>query len=1249
MSLPNKKVKKIKVPASEDSYEIIPERLGKNGYAAELPTLTEDSQITLDNNIKWVLANNMYSSESTYGVGAIVYYDKYIYECITAVTTPEDFDYTKWNAVSLQTLIDRKQPLITDSNKLWSDYVTDEGATNKFTTEAEKTKLAGIAEGAEVNVQSDWNVTDSSSDAYIQHKPTLGTAAAKDFTTSVTQNSANLVTSGAVWTAIDNLPEPMVFKGTLGTGGTITSLPAASASNEGFTYKVITAGTYASQSAKVGDVFVSNGSSWVLIPAGDTDSDTWRNIKVNGTQLLGTGISTGAVNFKNGSNVTITGSGNDITISADDAASTTHTHKYTPSGSVSLGSNTTASGGVAYVASVSGTSASGSGTTKYLHKTTTNAAPNAHTHTVTVSGTTGANSGTAVSAVTGVAADGTATVNKNAIKAVELSASATSTDGPAYVQSVTHTAASLTGTKTFNTNAIKSVSLSASETSTDGPKYIQDVTHTAASLTGTKTFNTDAIKGVTLSASETSTDGPTYVESVTHTAASLTGTKTFNTDAIKAVELSASTTSTDGPTYVQSISGGSAVTKTTKYMKFTPGTTPASSASPEYTSTNTGNNSGTKVVALTAINGGSGKLESYDAATSGTKKVSDGTRIPYVAAQGTITGASYTPAGSVSLTNGTAPSMGAATTKYLSAAPSHTSTTSGNNSGTKVVAVTGYPDFSGGSLTGTKTFVTGVSGGSGSLTSNDTSTDGIKYISEASHTAASLGTASTGTVSISGGDGNLEAYDAATSGTKKSTDGSRIPFITSASHTAASLGTASTGTVGISGGSGSLSSNDTSTDGIKYVQDVSFSNGVLTLNYKYLHHSHTAASLTGTKTFVTGYPNFSGGSATHTTWYLDHTQNTPSLGGTKTFVTGYPNFSGGSASHTTKYLHHTHNAASASGTGTVGFTAASLGTPTTGDAAPHTHTHSYDKTTGVTLTANDATATGRITYVQAQGTFSAGTTPKASASFSGTAATITPTLGAATTYYLEHSHTGASAKTTGDAAPHTHTHAYDKTTSISLTAGTAPSMNFDTGTNTDTPYISSISGGSAVSATTRYMKVGTTAASTGTVGINGGSITPVTKYMKAETTAASTGTVGISGGSISKTTRYMKATTTAADTGTVGISGGSIDATTKYMKVSTTAADTETVLTGVKASGTANVAPSGHTHSYGSSTPLTTSANSGSAVAAITGLAGNTTEDTGDIEYLQDYTVSGGTVSGTTKYFHPSFSGTEGNTGTPED
>ena len=44
---------------------------------------------------------------------------------------------------------------------------------NTVFTPSEKTKLSGIASGAEVNVQADWNETNSSSDAYIKNKPTI--------------------------------------------------------------------------------------------------------------------------------------------------------------------------------------------------------------------------------------------------------------------------------------------------------------------------------------------------------------------------------------------------------------------------------------------------------------------------------------------------------------------------------------------------------------------------------------------------------------------------------------------------------------------------------------------------------------------------------------------------------------------------------------------------------------------------------------------------------------------------------------------------------------------------------------------------------------------------------------------------------------------------------------------------------------------------------------------------------------------
>jgi hypothetical protein len=60
-----------------------------------------------------------------------------------------------------------------------------EGATNKILTGTERTKLSGIATGAEVNVNADW--ASGAGDSQILNKPTLGTAAAHadtDFATA---------------------------------------------------------------------------------------------------------------------------------------------------------------------------------------------------------------------------------------------------------------------------------------------------------------------------------------------------------------------------------------------------------------------------------------------------------------------------------------------------------------------------------------------------------------------------------------------------------------------------------------------------------------------------------------------------------------------------------------------------------------------------------------------------------------------------------------------------------------------------------------------------------------------------------------------------------------------------------------------------------------------------------------------------------------------------------------------------------
>lgn len=91
---------------------------------------------------------------------------------------------------------------------------------------------------------------------------------------------------------VDNLPKPMVYKGTLGTGGTITALPVDGSADIGDTYKVITAGTYAGTAADVGDVFICqtktlSANTWDLIPSGDEPAQTASEVDyANGTSGL---------------------------------------------------------------------------------------------------------------------------------------------------------------------------------------------------------------------------------------------------------------------------------------------------------------------------------------------------------------------------------------------------------------------------------------------------------------------------------------------------------------------------------------------------------------------------------------------------------------------------------------------------------------------------------------------------------------------------------------------------------------------------------------------------------------------------------------------------------------------------------------------------------------------------------------------------------------------------------------------------
>ncbi len=88
------------------------------------------------------------------------------------------------------------------------DKVAGKGlSANDFTT-AEKNKLSGIAADAEANVQSDWNVSDVTSDAFIKNKPTIPTK-----TSQLTNDSGYKTTDNDTWKQNTKISEGYVPAG----------------------------------------------------------------------------------------------------------------------------------------------------------------------------------------------------------------------------------------------------------------------------------------------------------------------------------------------------------------------------------------------------------------------------------------------------------------------------------------------------------------------------------------------------------------------------------------------------------------------------------------------------------------------------------------------------------------------------------------------------------------------------------------------------------------------------------------------------------------------------------------------------------------------------------------------------------------------------------------------------------------------------------------------------------------------------
>ena len=127
------------------------------------------------------------------------------------------------------------------------DKVTGKGLSTNDYTDAEKTKLAGIAAGAEVNVQSDWAQSDDEEDDFIKNKPQVDVESISDTTpylyrkspaigTRVMENAlvgASVVKNQLVGNG--NFADTSVwnvFNGTLTVSGNIGTFSSSSSENK---------------------------------------------------------------------------------------------------------------------------------------------------------------------------------------------------------------------------------------------------------------------------------------------------------------------------------------------------------------------------------------------------------------------------------------------------------------------------------------------------------------------------------------------------------------------------------------------------------------------------------------------------------------------------------------------------------------------------------------------------------------------------------------------------------------------------------------------------------------------------------------------------------------------------------------------------------------------------------------------------------------------------------------------------------
>ena len=642
--------------------------------------------------------------------------------------------------------------------------------------------------------------------------------------------------------------------------------------------------------------------------------------------------------------------------------------------------------------------------------------------------------------------------SKTGAVAIDASLSSSSTSGTGkvkYLEDFTYTGASSSGSNTVSKSThTHTVTPTGSVTIASGSTG--DVT-VGTSITGAS-YTPSGSVGLTANGS-TATGRVTYVQSISSTGASASGSDTF----------------------VKGISGGSgSFSPTTKYLSASFSGTSATSGAPSATTSVASSGHTHSVTASGSV----GLTENASTATG---------RIEYVKSfnAGTTPPQSATFTG----TNSTAVVTGT-TTKYLT--PSYTAGTAVRGGTTK------YMHFSAGTTPpkSASPVNTSATSASASGSTNAYTELATKYIhwSTGSTPATSVNSITDPTIEITSGDAGdvtvatgingvsyTPAGDVTLTGTRTETGsgssarrkltltasfgGSSATITPSLTTTKLSATASGTGVTLNTGNAPSLTINTTETGGTAIVVGGTTSS-VATGSHTHSYEKTTGVTLSsGTAPSLTINNTQNNGEA-----FVQSLDSLTSVGGSVGLST-----SGTSSTGAIKYLESsskdgytpagniTLNAGTAPTVTTrymsASFTGSAVtsGTPSgTSTVASSGHTHNTTATGSVSLTANSETATGRIKYLQE----ATHTHTGASVSSSGTAVTgVTGGTTTATTKYLSGSFSGSGATITPTL----------NTTKISATFSGNSNTTSD-GSNSTTTAVSGVNGGS-VSKTTKYLDV----------------------------------------------------------------------------------------------------------------------------------------------------------------------------------